>query len=106
MSDRIAAAIPGRVVVTRRALSRVLAAVAAEPLGVAPSRVRVDLADESARLAVRVAAPAATPDGSLRDVGAAVRTAVLADGARITGAEIGSVRVRITGHDDDGRRTR
>jgi hypothetical protein len=103
--------IAGRVTITRRALSAVLAAVAAERLGVRSTRVRVDLADDRTRLGVAItstarvdAAGGAVP--SLRDLGAAVRNAVQADGARITGSEIGRVTVRITGHELVERRTR
>jgi hypothetical protein len=100
--------VPGRVTVTRRALTSVLAAVAAERLGVRAGAVRVELSDDATRLGVRIDAPASTPAGgpSLRELGETVRAAVSGDGARITGAEIGRVRVRITGHRTSGGRVR
>jgi hypothetical protein len=98
--------IPGRVVVTARAQERVLAALAADELGIPLRSAKARVSDDAGRLAAEIAAPArVTPEGvPLLSLIEEARSRVTTDGADLTGAEISRVTVRITGVDNDSRR--
>jgi len=94
--------VPGRVSISSRALERTTVAIAAGALRVAPSTVRVTLADEAGLLGVSVTAPLRTSplrttgpsDGIVTRVQAARRD-IRAELAEIAGREIGRVNVTI-----------
>ena len=96
--------IPGRVSVTPRALERVARGVAADQLGVDTSRVSVRLADAQGSLAVTVAAPLrSAPLGSSAGASGLItrseeaRANIARDITTISGAQVGSVALRVTG---------
>lgn len=100
--------IPGRVAISSRALERTTVAIAAGALRVAPSTVRVTLADEAGLLGVSVTAPlrttalrssspsTSTPpaDGIVTRVQAARRD-IRSELAELAGREIGRVNITI-----------
>jgi len=98
----------GRVSLSSKAIERTLGALAAEELGVPADTSGVRLHDAGGRLGVAVTAPVALGRG--RTVLAAAEAAqrrVLADGPTLTGAQISTARIRVTGlHDAEPRRVR
>lgn len=98
--------VPGRISVTPRALERVARGVAADHLGVGSSRVSVRLADSNGSLAVSVTSPLrAAPLGSAADAPGLVtrseqaRAGIARDITALSGSQVGSVALRITGVD-------
>ena len=96
--------VAGRTAITPRALELVARGVAADRLAVDPAKVSVRLGDASGLLAVAIASPVrATPLGSPRSTQGLVTTSEQAradiayDIARLTGSEVGTVTLRITG---------
>jgi hypothetical protein len=95
--------IPGVVTVTERAMRRLFSALAAEELGVTAGDVDARISDARGRLAVQLAGPIRiAPLGAPRAAGVletagAVRSRIVSDGQRLSGAEVDSVRVRVTG---------
>lgn len=96
----------GRTSITPRALERVARGVAADHLGVEASRISVRLADSQGALAVAIAAPlrSSQHDG-VGDVPGLVtraeqaRAAIARDITAISGSQVGSVALRVTGID-------
>lgn len=88
----------GRVLIATRAQRRVFAALTAEELEIPAPAARVSIADDTGRVAARVDAPAGLSSAgrSIADRVAATRRRIAEDGARLTGAEIARVTVRIT----------
>jgi hypothetical protein len=95
------AIIRGRTVITTRALESVLAAVAARELGTAARTATARVRDSGGSLAVSVTGPTRMPDpgDSVLAIAERTRLVVSRDGAVLTGATIGAVRVRIDGVD-------
>ncbi len=96
--------IPGRISVTPRALETVARGVAAEHLGVTSARVTVRLADSNGSLAVSVTAPLRTsPLGTATDAPGLVtrseqaRAGIARDITSLSGSQVGSVALRVTG---------
>lgn len=94
--------VAGRISVTPRALERVARGVAADHLGVASSRVAVRLADANGSLAVSVSAPVRTaPPGAdapgLVTRSEQARAGIARDITSISGSQVGSVALRVTG---------
>ncbi len=96
--------VPGRISVTPRALERVARGVAADRLGVDSARVAVRLADSNGALAVSVSAPlrsaplgtaAVAPDLVARSEQA--RAEIARDITALSGSQVGSVALRVTG---------
>lgn len=98
----------GRTLVTARAMTRVVSAVAAESLGVKPSQVSVDLADAAGRLDLTVRTPrrvlpldqvetVAPADGAVLDLTERAQRDIRGSVATLTGADIAGVTVRLTG---------
>lgn len=103
-----AAAPAGRVVIRARAYEKVFGALLGDELGVPATTPSVRVADDDGRLSASVATVVRLGDAA-GGVMAAVergRARVLADGARLTGAEIGTVRIRVTDVVPDERRVR
>lgn len=92
------APVPGRVVITARAQERVFRALAADELGVPVKSAKVRVADDAGRIAADITSPAMTGPRTapLLSLIESTRRRLLDDGARITGAEISKVAVRIT----------
>lgn len=74
----------GRTDVTRRALERAVAAVAADALGAGAGRVRVRLADDRGSLAIDLSAPVTTSRGT----GLVTRAAAWQDQIRRTATDL------------------
>ena len=96
--------IPGRVSISPRALESLATGVAAEHLGVAAKHVTVRLSDTEGRLAVSVAAPLRTPAlGAQGDAPGLItrsqqaRADIARDLAATSGAQVGTVALRVTG---------
>ncbi|RFA06944.1 hypothetical protein B7R21_17675 [Subtercola boreus] len=104
----------GHTRITARALNRLMEAVAAEALGVAARSVSVDLADDAGRLAVTVRSPlrvvslaqvtrepgiVARTGGTLLDRATAAQQRIRSLGASLSGSDISTVTVRLTGID-------
>jgi hypothetical protein len=110
----------GRTRITARALNRLVAAVAAEALGVSARAVSVDLTDSAGKLAVtvrsplRVASLARVQDdralvertgGTLLERAAAAQQQIRARASALSGSSIDTVTVRLTGVDiQEGKR--
>ena len=98
-----AAPVPGVVTISQKAMKRLFAAIAADELGVSAGEVSTTVTDTNGRLAVALAAPIrSAPLGeprtsSLLEGAEAVRSRVARDGASLSGADIDTVRLRITG---------
>lgn len=94
--------VPGRTSVTPRALERVARGVAADHLGVDGSRVAVRLTDSNGSLAVAVSAPVRTPPLGSDAAGLVTRSQqaranIARDITTISGSQVGSVALRVTG---------
>lgn len=94
--------VPGRTSVTPRALERVARGVAADHLGVNSSRVAVRLSDASGSLAVAVSAPVrsaplGTDAAGLVTRSEQARALIARDITSISGSQVGSVALRVTG---------
>lgn len=97
--------IPGHVSVTPRALERVARGVAADQLGVTSSQVSVRLSDANGSLGVSVSAPLrSAPLGSASEDAPGIvtrsqqaRAAIARDITHITGSQVGSVALKVTG---------
>ncbi|RFA10911.1 hypothetical protein B7R54_18130 [Subtercola boreus] len=104
----------GHTRVTARALDRLIAAVAADALGVDARTVSIDLADSSGRLAVTVRSPlgvvpltrvtaepgiVARTGGSLLERAASAQKQIRIRGTELSGSDISTVTVRLTGID-------
>lgn len=102
----------GRTRITSRALSRVVAAVAAEELGVAAKQVNAALADHNGALALTVTSPirvvsldrvqsdpslVQSSGGSIVDRSARAQEVIRDRVAALTGSMIGRVAVHISG---------
>ena len=94
--------------ITKRAMTRVVSAVAAEALGVRPSQVSVDLADADGQLDLTVRAPIrvlplgltpadAPDDGTILHRTERAQQEIRGTVADLTGAQIAGVVVRLTG---------
>lgn len=90
--------IPGRVVISERALRRTFAAVAADGLGVAADQVRARVTDAAGLLAVSVEGPVTVRTGgaSTIELAQAARAQVRERGSLLSGAQIRDVVVRVT----------
>ncbi|WP_199176512.1 hypothetical protein [Subtercola sp. Z020] len=115
--DRPAA---GRTRITEKALNRLVAAVAAEALGVSARAVSVDLADSAGKLAVTVRSPLRVASlsrvqddrtlvertgGTLLERAAAAQQQIRARATALSGSSIDTVTVRLTGVDiQEGKR--
>ncbi len=104
--------LPGRTRILRRALTKIVAAVAADTLGVEARQVNVGLRDEHGRLALTVASPIRIaslqqilqrPDalestgGSLTARATLAQTTIRDRVSTLTGSEIGHITVVLTG---------
>jgi hypothetical protein len=104
----------GRTRVTAKALNRLVAAVAAEALGVPARVVSVDLTDSAGKLAVTVRSPlrvvsltrvqddrslVARTGGTLLERAAAAQQQIRSRAAELSGSAISNVTVRLTGID-------
>ena len=94
--------VAGRTSVTPRALERLATGVAASHLGVDSSRVAVRLSDAAGSLAVAVSAPLRTAPVGVDAPGLVTRSeqarALIArDITSISGSQVGSVALRVTG---------
>lgn len=104
----------GRTRITAKALNRLVAAVAADALGVAAGAVSVDLADTAGQLAVTVRSPlrvvalsrvqddrgiVARTGGTLLERAAAAQQQIRSRAATLSGSKISTVTVRLTGVD-------
>ncbi|RFA23348.1 hypothetical protein [Subtercola boreus] len=104
----------GRTRVTAKALNRVIAAVAAEALGVDASSVSIDLADSAGALTVTVRSPlrvvslgrvqddrgiVARTGGTLLERAAVAQTEIRRRASDLSGSNISTVTVRLTGID-------
>lgn len=102
-AESVSPRIPGVVTVTERAMRRLFSALAAEELGVRAGDVDARISDARGRVAVQVAGPIRlAPLGAPRSTGvletaALVQSRIAADGHRLSGADVASVRVRVTG---------
>jgi hypothetical protein len=98
-----AAPVAGVVTITQNAMKRLFSAIAADELGVPAAQVNTTVTDRNGRLAVALAGPIrSAPLGeprsaSLLEGAEAVRRRVARDGAALSGADIDTVRLRITG---------
>ncbi|MDP9026669.1 MAG: hypothetical protein M3N46_03825 [Actinomycetota bacterium] len=98
-----AAPVPGIVTISQKAMKQLFAAIAADELGVGAGEVSTTVTDRNGRLAIAVVGPIrSAPLGEPRTTsllaGAeAVRQRVARDGASLSGADIDTVRLRITG---------
>jgi hypothetical protein len=95
--------IPGQVSISARALNRVVTAIAADELRVAPSDVSVHLSDDRGLLAVEVTAPLRLSglNSGNRQPGLLgrcddARTQIRTRTREITGSEVRTVAVRVT----------
>ncbi|RFA12197.1 hypothetical protein B7R22_17370 [Subtercola boreus] len=104
----------GHTRITARALNHLIAAVAAEALGVAARSVSIDLADEAGKLTVTVRSPlrvvslphvtrepgiVARTGGTLLDRATAAQQQIRSRAAALSGSDISAVTVRLTGID-------
>lgn len=92
--------IPGRVIVTEKALRRVLGAIAAAELGVAPRDVDARVRDASGSLAVDLNGPVAVGGSRTQtaiEIAQSTRARVRDHGFELSGARITDVRLRLTG---------
>lgn len=93
---------PGRTRIERRAIERVITAVAADALGASAARIRVDTFDDAGRIGVTVVGPArlgAGPEArmTLLERACDARGVIAQRTAELTGLEIGRVNVRLSG---------
>jgi len=100
--------LPGRTVISSRAVGRVVSAVTADALRVTASDVSVDLSDDQSRLAVTARSPIhVSPLGDIgrRSTGTLLERLTKAQesirerSSTLTGSTIGRVDLRITGVD-------
>lgn len=99
------AQIPGRVIVTSRAYERIAAAVSAEALGVPRRAASARVRDDAGRIAAEVSAGARVGGESILARAARTREVVAARLTDLTGASVSDVRIHLTHHIDDDRRT-
>lgn len=98
-----ASAIPGRVVVTARAIETVFSALAAEELGTTARSTRVRVRDDGGSLSVAVRAPVAAgsadptaPGSTVLERVEAARRRIHTTGPHLTGAVLADVTIRVT----------
>ncbi|MCW1250214.1 hypothetical protein ODZ83_08495 [Acaricomes phytoseiuli] len=109
-STEYASAYPGSTKITKTALNRVLAAVAAEAFALEPGQIKVETRDDRGLLGLQLTVPLVTPpliqlasdaqaaqDVDLNARARRARAEVVRKGSEITGSTLGRVDIVISG---------